>query len=516
MCQIALFKGRASRSDESAYVLVGVLILIALSSFVAAGSLKWSAMNARTTHAIKVRTDLFYESEASVGHVVSWFRQNSQQIVTPFRREEFYQRFTRTAPSVGTNEVSTVFTVPTNIKLSGTNDSAVLTSASGLVQGQFPLTEDIVTGSNFPAVSNFYTAGHGESQVRITLVDAIADDPTKDYGPLPNPMPETDFYPVYRIDAMTGDDEGSHVYGTLIGDVVHIFDIGIYGQDYLEINQPCDSYLSASGGYSVASRRANCPAGSNSTASVHKNEEIYGSLQTNGDIDADPPFGGDTCADFQAGCPNKGETCAGEDCGVPLLEFFDPWNVYCPSHQAPVTYAADTTLSVVDSDPSTQEVLPIDRCWQHVIIQPGVTLTLDTTDSPYYIDTLELQNNSNSVLDIKPNPVGGTVEVWVRKIVGDSFNGNQVLNTGKPTEFRLYYLGTDDLLLNGNADMNTALVSPNAGVTVSGNFDYHGALLAKRLDLSGSGLVHYDESLGGTGQIVDVQYRLRDLVQRYR
>ena len=516
MSQIVSFRGRALRDSDSAYVLVGVLILIALSSFVAAGSLKWSAMNARTTHAIKVRTDLFYESEASIGHTVSWFRQYSQQLITPFRREEFYSSFKRTAPSAGDNETSTVFTVPTNVKLAGTNDSAVLTSASGPVTGAFPFTEDIVTGNNFPAVSNFYSDDHGDSQVRITLVDVIADDPTKDYGPLPNPMPETDFYPVYRIDAMTGDDEGSHVYGTLIGDVVHVFDIGIYGQDYLEINQPCDSYLSDSGGYSVASRRANCPAGSNSTASVHKNEEVYGSLQTNGDIDADPPFGGDTCADFQGGCPNKGETCAGEDCGVPLLEFFDPWNVYCPTHKAPVEYAASDTLTVVDSDPGTPEVLPADRCWQSVVVKAGVTLTLESTNSPYYIDTLELQNNSNSVLDIQPNPAGGTVELWVRKIVGDSFNGNQVLNTGTPTEFRLYYLGTDDLLLNGSADMNTALVAPNAGVTVSGNFDYHGALLAKRLTLTGSGGIHYDESLGGTGQVVDVQYRLRDLVQFYR
>ena len=202
---------------------------------------------------------------------------------------------------------------------------------------------------------------------------------------------------------------------------------------------------------------------------------------------------------------------------MPLLEHYDTWATYCPSQKPSVTYSVDDTLSVVDSDPSDAEILPIDRCWEEVIVNTGTRLTLDSTNSPYYIKTLDLKNNSTSIIDVNPSPAGGTVELWVEKIVGDKLNGNQSINsTGRPVQFHLIYLGTDPLTLNGNADMNVGLVAPNAEVTVSGNFDYHGALLAKRLTLTGSGGIHYDESLGGTGDISDIQFRLREVAQYYR
>lgn len=502
------------------YTLIYVLIILSAVGLLMTQALHQSASSARANLSTKIRSERHHEVQQSISHTLSWLRQNSQKLVTPFRRTQFYTEFIRTNPSIGTNDHAQNG-IPTKIKLAGTNNTAILTNDPALATAAFATTRDITTNSLFNAVSEFSSAQLGNASVRVTLVDAIAVTPAQDYGPPPALAPETDFYPVYRIDAMTEDDKGSYIYSSVQGRVIHVFDLGIYGQDYLEINQPCDSFRSALGSYSSATKRANCPAGSNSTAAVHKNEEIYGSLSTNGSIESDPPFGGYTCADFTAGCPNKGETCAGEDCGVPLLETYDAWNVYCPQQKAAVSYsgtlASTNTLNLVDSDPSTPVILPIDRCWGSVTVATNATIYLTATNSPYYIDTLTLQNNSNSRISIAPSPNTGTVELYVRTITGDSFNGNQMINTtGKPTQFRLYYLGTNDLTLNGSAAMNIALVAPNANVVVSGNFEYQGALLAQQLILNGSGGVHYDESLGGSGPVVDTQYRQKELIQYYR
>lgn len=497
------------RRDQNGYALIGVMVLMIVSLLVVLGAVRVAGSTARTVYATKVRSEQYFESEESIGRAVSWLRANSQSLVSPFRREEFYTRFARTAATTGSNE-GPIFTVPTRLKIAGGNNSAILTNDSTLGTGAFPVTEDITTNITFPAVTSFSSASLGSSKIRVTVVDAIADDPTKDYGPPPAAAPETDFHPIYRIDAMRENDRGSHVYATVVADMVHLFDVGIYGQDYLEIRQQCDSYNSASGGYGGANVHANCPAGSNSTSQIHQSEKIFGSLQTNGEIVEDSPYGGDVCADFTSGCPNPGEVCSGEDCGVPLLERFDAWATYCPSDQGNVTVSSNSTMTVPGAAPGQ-------KCWNQITVNTNRTLTLTTTDYPYFFKTLTLQNNSNSRLQVDPADATKTVTLYVETITGNSFNGNQMINTdGRPINFKMYYLGTNTLTLNGNAEMNIALVAPNAQVNISGSFTFKGAVAAKRLVLTGSGDIHYDESLGGTGNLTDSQYRVRETVQYYR
>ena len=493
-----------SNDEEKGYALLIVLVLIAISFLALETILEQDSVTIKTQYSTRQRTRQFYNTEGGVSDAISWLRVNSQSLVTPFTKANFYDSFDRTAPSIGDNDAGSQ-TVPTKIKLRNTNDSAILVNGTNLGTAAFPFTEDITTATTFDAAAEYAALSLNKVRVRITLVDAIADDPALDYGSpyLGNPPPDTDFYPIYRVDAFTPGADKAHISTTVVGDLIHLFDMGIYGQDYLEIRQPCDSYLSSVGVYSTGSRRARCPAGSNSTSAVHKNEEIYGSLRTNGSIDAHPPYGGETCADFVSGCPNKGETCAGEDCGVPLLETFQSWSSYCPTDQGNYTLPGDETFTIVDSVPADPEILATDRCWATVTVPAGTTLTLESTNSPYYFKTLDLQNNSNSVFEIVPDTPGGKVALYVETFVGNKINGVQVVNAlpNAPTQFELYYLGTNTLTLDGNADMQAALVSPNAPVVVSGNFDYFGALLAAHLTLSGSGGIHYDESLGGSGRV---------------
>ena len=233
------------------------------------------------------------------------------------------------------------------------------------------------------------------------------------------------------------------------------------------------------------------------------------SIKTNGTITATAPFGGEACSDFASGCPNKGETCAGPECGVPLLDSFSLWAIYCPTNQGSLTIASDTTLAVASA-------LPTDKCWGHVTINNSTTLTLETTTIPYFFETLELSHTSSSSINIVPTTANGYVELYVLNIDGNNMNGNQAVNsTGTATQFFMYYLGSADLTLNGNADMNVALTAPNAGVTISGNFDFSGALLAKRATVTGSGGFHYDEDLFGKGRVNDVQYRIKHITHSY-
>ena len=498
------------RKEESGYVLILIILFLALAGTAVAAVLVRDATFARTVASAKVRSEDFVDAEKAVGHVVSWLRLNSQKLAKPFRREDFYASWTKTAPAVGTNDMGT-HSVPTKLKLAGTFKSAVLTNDSSLVTAAFAPTADLSTNIVYDAPGSFEQAELGPSLVRLTLLDAIPGDPAADYGPPPNPVPETDFYPVFRLDTMNAQDSGAHIYGTISANLVHRFDFGIYGESYLEIRQPCDSFHSSQGNYSMASREANCRAASYSKAAIHKNEEIFGTLKTNGSVTANPPYGGETCADFAPGCPNKGETCAGEDCGVPLLDQYYDWSVYCPRDAGDLVIdsATPTVLTLAGSAPEQ-------RCFRSVTVKSNSTLVLRTTTTPYFFQTLTLVNNSNSTIDIQPNPAGKKVELFVVNITGNKFNGNQVVNSGRPTSFTLNYLGTNMLTLDGSAAMNVALVAANTGVTVSGNFEYKGSLLAKQLYLQGSGGIHYDEDLGGTGPVIDVQYRLKEVAQRYR
>jgi hypothetical protein len=499
---------------QSGNVLLMSIILIGLGGLVALSVIESTRSTVETAGAKKIVKKQVSEAQAGVGEALSFMRQYSQQMVNPFRRNEFYTHFVKSAGAVaGANDAGN-FSLPTLVKLKNTSNSAILFSDASSGTSSFANTWDITSNVAFNAASNFGGSDLGNSKVRITLVNAIADDPAKDYGPPPALMPDTDFHPVYRIDAFTDNDEGAHFHSYMVGDSTHVFDLGIYGQDYLEIRQECDSYISANGAYSVATRRANCPAGSNSTAAVHKNEEIYGSLQTNGSITATAPYGGETCADFAPGCPNKGETCAGEDCGVPLLDIFKSWTYYCPTGTSKpnlnVTGTAATPQVV-----SVASASAADSCWDGLTIGSNKVAVLTSTANPYYIKKFDLANNGQ--LRFQPDNPAKPIQIYVEQIVGNKFNGTQYLNQGgKPQNLMIYYLGTTDLVLNGNAAIMAGFVAPKAGVTVQGSFEYHGALLARRLTLTGAGKIHYDESLSGMGAITDMQYRLHDFSQYYR
>lgn len=494
--------------QDAGYALVAFLVLTAVGLFVLAGALDLSQSSSRTIHAGRQRTERFYQAEETMNIALSWLRQNSLSMIWPFERANFYTYFTRSSTaSVGSNDGSNL-PVLTRVKLAGTTDSVILRSDSALGTQAFPFTKNIITNAAFPATTQFNNADKGDAMIRLTLVDALPVDPTLNNGPPPAAAPTTDFYPVYRVDAMTDLSEGARVLGYIVGSLSYIDTIGFYGHDYLAGLQNCDSYISANGAWSSATKRAHCPIGSNGPIQVHQNTTIYGSARTNNSIDTSNPWGGDICSDFVSGCPNAGSTCEGASCQVPGLPTFNTWASYCPTNQGDRTVSSNQTWTVAGNNASQ-------KCWGTVDVNSNRTLTLTTTAYPYFFNTLTFQNNSNSKLNISPDTSGGLVSLYVYTITGGAVNGNQLFNiNNRPSQFKIYYLGTQDLTLNGTADMNVSLVAPYANVTVSGNFAFSGGIIAKSLQFTGSGKVHYDESLGGQ-TLSDMTYRLRTEMQYY-
>ncbi len=493
---------------QNGFALLAMIVILALSAILVAGGVSAARSNTRAMHNSELRGERFYNVEAQMGSVVSWMRENSESLVSPFNRDNFYNTFERTSPSAGANE-GKLISLATKIKLKSSNDAAILANDSYLATATFPNTTHIVTNAAFNPVSSFQGTTFGEGLVRLTLIDALPVDPTKDFGAPPNPAPDTDFNPVYRVDSYTGTDQASHVFGYIIGSMYYVDAIGFYGKDFVELRQKCDSYISANGTYSSTSKRARCPIGSDANVRIHDSEILYGSARTNGSIDSASPWGGDVCSDFQNGCPNEGTTCQGASCSVPGLPTLQTYAAYCPSNQGNLTVSANTTLTVPGNAANQ-------KCWNTVSINSNRTLTLTSTVYPYYFKTLTYANNSNSRVNIQPSPSSGTVRMYVETITGDSFNGNMVMNgSNRPVQFRMYYLGSNPLTLNGSAAMNVAMVAPNADVTVAGNFTYQGGIIAKSLTFTGSGDVHYDESLGGQ-TLTDSNYRIKNEIQYYQ
>jgi len=500
--------GNCHGCSQSGGAVLGVLLLVGVATIMIGGVLNLIASTTKSVKAAKVRTDHYYDAERSFHLAASWVRDNSGGFVYPFTRENFYDAFDRTAPTVGSNDTS-YFTVPTLVKINGTSESAILITDPLLATEEFPVTM-YLSGGSFEPMTEFNSSVVSNSIVRITLVDVLPEKPARDFGDpdLGNPAPETDFYPVFRIDAMTDLFEGAHVYGYVVGSLVYNTSIGFYGEDSVELQMDCDSYKSDDGPYGPTNMNAGCTLGSNVSIGVKSNSTVYGAAQSNGVIETTNPWGGPVCDDFDSGCPVPGYTCEGPGCNVPLLPTFDSWSTLCPTNQGNLTVNANTYTLVVTGGS------PAESCWATVKVRKKKTLVLTTTAFPYYFDTLDIANNAD--VQIQPDTPGGTVTVFLRKFDRDKFDGGQLINTAKPYQFKLNYLGTDDLTIAASEEVFVSLMAPYVEVSAGGGFDIFGLIHAKSFSPGGSGVLHYDESSSDDATLTDSKFTVRNVVQRYR
>jgi Tfp pilus assembly protein PilX len=501
---------------------LAVLVLLAVSGLLALGSLELTTSVQRTTLASEVRDREFFRAEEGLSNATSWMRANSTSMTYPFDRKNFYALFDRSAPTYGANDTTAV-KIPTKIKLRNTQNSAILTNSTTLATAAYPLSLDTLTGASFNAATTFASAALGNGAIRVTLIDAIPFDATQDFGDPDTgaAQPNTDFYPIYRVDSMRTLQQGSHVFGYLLGELQQTAGLAFYGKDLVDARQDCDSYISTSTtrNYAAANRRAFCSVGSDGPINVQNNAQLYGSASTPSTVGATAT---QVCADFGSPC-RPGPKCSGSNtCRVPGLPTFDPWDTLCPpaQEQPGATLAGGNTLVVAGP-------LPSQRCWNKINVVPAPPpggggggggspspAFLTTTARAYYIEEFDIRNNST--LQFSPDVAGGTITLYVKKFTGDKFNASQMINTNnRPTQLRINYLGTDKLTINGDAAMNAFITAPYATVDVQGNADYSGGIRAKSLQFTGNADIHYDES-GDSPTLTDVKYRTRQMNQYYR
>lgn len=521
-------------NEEGGYILVSILILSALAALLTIIALDSSATGRKAITSTKKAESEYFDAEGAMQTAYAWINEQSSNWGSLFSGSVFVTTFTRsTTPSIGANDTGQ-FTVPTRIKLFGTNNSAIIHNRStAFGSAAFPVSTNLITGASYNALSDFAAKVNLTSLVRITLVDAIPLDPTS--------LATTEYSPVFRIDALRAADRGGHVSALVTGKMLTTPGSGFSGKDYVELRQSCDSYQSstASPVYSAGSRRANCPVASDGPVSIHSSTTVHGSVTTKSSLATGSPWGGSICASFASGCPVQGTICAGSTCQPPTIRLTpSSFAAACASTAPNLTISngsneasASTIESSKDTNVSTNQPAGTpsntyrNNCWNNLEIRANKWARFragssGSTPTAFYIKTLDIANNATILFD---DNGGKQITLYVEQIVGNSYNGNQIggLKSTSPTTMippnmlKVNYWGTAALTLNGNAMMNSFLVAPNAAVTVSGNFTYNGGIMAKSLVASGAGALHYDET-GGNAVNIDMQLRMRSVNEYFR
>lgn len=497
------FRSRIERGGA----ILGALILTALALLILGGTLRLLSTSIRSVKAQNARSKSFYEAERSFQLALTWLRQNSQKLVSPFTRSKFYGAFDVGPPAAGTNDTS-YFSVPTRPKLNRTGRGPILVTDSLLADEAFPPSIDPATGGTFDVAAAFAAGSAGTALVRITLVEALPQRPQGDFGDpdLGHRPPQTDFEPVFRIDAMTGLFEGAHVFGYVKGSLLYNEGFAFYGQNSVEMRKNCDSFESDTGPYGGRNRKPGCSVGSLGLVGIYRNHIVYGSVQTKGSIDSGRNWTGRVCATFEPDCPDQGYICEGSDCQVPALQSPPTWNSLCPRNRGNLRLSRDTTLIAGSADPR-------DNCWATVTLRAGVVLTLTTTAFPYHFRQVTFGRNASIV--ITPDTPNQRVTLNILTLPR-SVTGEQITNSAnKPYQLLLKYNGTRDVALTGPAH-HFFLDAPLAPIVIRGNTSIFGGIKAKSLTAEGNGELHYDESNRGGSLPSDMQFTLKSVGQHYR
>jgi hypothetical protein len=148
----------------------------------------------------------------------------------------------------------------------------------------------------------------------------------------------------------------------------------------------------------------------------------------------------------------------------------------------------------------------------------GGTITLSGGSTATNIYDLSISGNSNTTLILNSgvynlnslNITGqATLQIASGAVVTinicDNINpspvnfggGSIVNNTGKAVDLVLNYAGTGTLNMAGGSGTDMLVDAPNAAVSMTGNFDFFGAIIGNTVTSAGNMGFHYDEAING-------------------
>jgi Tfp pilus assembly protein PilX len=112
----------------------------------------------------------------------------------------------------------------------------------------------------------------------------------------------------------------------------------------------------------------------------------------------------------------------------------------------------------------------------------------------YVVNSLSLASQVEIVLD-GPGPVIFQVAGVGVATPLDMTGGSLTNATFSPTQLQFIYGGTGNVKLAGGATSAALLYAPQATVTITGNNDFYGAVVAGKVTDMGTAAIHYDRSL---------------------
>ena len=133
---------------------------------------------------------------------------------------------------------------------------------------------------------------------------------------------------------------------------------------------------------------------------------------------------------------------------------------------------SDLTVSSND----TVTLTPGTHCYRHLTIQGGGTLTAAGSVTVYLTGELIAQGNSTFGVPSDPRQM----------VVLMSAAADATLEQGT---------------LTGSTGFYGGLYAPDSTITISGNAEIFGSVVAGRVDVTGSAYVHYDEALTDVTQV---------------
>jgi Tfp pilus assembly protein PilX len=491
------------------FALPALLVIMVVCTAIFVGWSQLSVSTIRTVGADKVRTTSYNQAESGMNIALSWLRENSASMFLLFTQANFCNNFTRSAgPSFSANDPNTgSFAVPSRIRWnSAPTFSPLLTNNSSLGTTSFQNV------GAFNTVSSFNAVNFGNNLVKITLVDAL---PVSTSASTTCPTITTDFYPVFRIDSMTGNQSGTRVFGYVSGDMQQGDGLpGFYGATGVSQAQDCASFNFTGpppANVPTAQQRAQCTLASGGNISFANNSEVYGTVKAVGSITA-----GHQCSTIPSlpctptnGTPNTAVA-------NPFAGRVNPFapGEWCSTHASAGALVPTCGSSTPMSPPAagacnTGFTLP-NNC--SVVLGAGT----------YYINgTLNFGNNAS--INLPPLATLGSGKVIIHFLSMPVSGGWSIINannavntTAPPSRMEMNYWGSQQIRLNGNSNFAMAFWAPNALVQLQGNTNYYGALLANTLNNTGSANMIYDESMGFNPTTTDVTYALRNVEETYR
>ncbi len=122
-----------------------------------------------------------------------------------------------------------------------------------------------------------------------------------------------------------------------------------------------------------------------------------------------------------------------------------------------------------------------------------------TIVGPIDVIVSSIQVSGNAQLII--NSSAGPVNIYVQGAASATpihINGNGISNNGLPTGLRIFYNGSGDTHINGNADFKGLIYGPNSNVQINGNAHFYGSVVGKQMDIVGNSQFHYDKAFADT------------------